>query len=147
MIYFEVQTYNHLYFPFLSHQEWWFCINLFIHLLTLNLNNLFSKMINSKHHICLFSSLLFFIIALAPLSNFISYVLIYNQIRLVFEVYGTIVEVVLLWDKATGARQGIYIELSTVTSFVYVTICYCNLACHGFRGVMSFTWCSHEHML
>ncbi|XP_058738384.1 flowering time control protein FCA isoform X2 [Vicia villosa] len=29
-----------------------------------------------------------------------------DDIRLVFEVYGTIVEVVLLWDKATGARQG-----------------------------------------
>ncbi|KAL5060710.1 hypothetical protein RYX36_032314 [Vicia faba] len=29
-----------------------------------------------------------------------------DDIRLVFEVYGTIVEVVLLTDKATGARQG-----------------------------------------
>lgn len=94
-------------------------------------------MINSKHHICLFSFI--FIVAFAPLSHFILCVLIYNQLRLVFEGYGTIVEVVLLRDKATGARQGIYIELSSVTSFVYVAIYYCNLVCQGLRGVMSFT--------
>jgi hypothetical protein len=64
--------------------------------------------------------------------------LIYNQVRLVFEGYGTVVEVVLLRDKKTGARQGIYIELSSVISLVYITICYCNLVCQGLQGVTSF---------
>jgi hypothetical protein len=66
--------------------------------------------------------------------------LIYNQVRLVFEGYGTVVEVVLLRDKKTGARQGIYIELSSVISLVYITICYCNLVCQGLQGVTSFIW-------
>jgi len=57
----------------------------------------------------------------------------------VFQGYGTIVEVVLLRDKATGVRQGIYIELSRVISLVYITIYYCNLICQGLQGVMSFT--------
>jgi hypothetical protein len=56
----------------------------------------------------------------------------------VFEGYGTVVEVVLLRDKKTGARQGIYIELSSVISLVYITICYCNLVCQGLQGVTSF---------
>lgn len=35
------------------------------------------------------------------------YLVCLNQIRLVFEGHGTIVEVVLLRDKRTGERQGI----------------------------------------
>lgn len=65
--------------------------------------------------------------------------LIFNQIRLVFEGHGTIVEVVLLKDKRTGSRQGTHVELLTVISLVYITTSFCNLAFEGLWGVMSLT--------
>lgn len=37
-----------------------------------------------------------------------------------FQGYGTIVEVVLLRDKATGVRQGIYIELSPSITAIWL---------------------------